>query len=178
MLTLLLLRHAKSSWGDPGQDDAGRPLAKRGRKAAKVMGQFIAANRLPPDLVLCSPARRTRETWDLAAAGLPSGIRLEIVDGIYEFGDGSNLLAAIRTHGGNARHLMLVGHNPSIEQLAQRLIGKGEPKLKRRLAEKYPTGALAVIECEIEKWADLAEATGRLTGFTRPRDIEADNVPT
>jgi phosphohistidine phosphatase len=173
MLTLLLLRHAKSSWGDPSGDDAGRPLTKRGRKAAGVMGGFIAASKLVPELVLCSPAKRARETWDLAAAELPSGIELQIVESLYDFGDGSALLAAIRAHGGNTTRLMLVGHNPSIEQLAQRLIGSGEPELRRRIAEKYPTGALTVIAVGIEKWPDLQEATGRLVHFIRPRDIAA-----
>jgi len=170
-LTLLLLRHAKSKWGDPDLDDADRPLAKRGREAAEVMGKFIAANGLAPDLVLCSPAKRARATWNLAAAEFPTDIRFQIVDSIYDFGDGSALIAAIRKQGGSVKRLMLVCHNPAIERLAQRLAGSGEEVLRQRMSEKYPTCALAVIEFAGEEWSGLQDGQGRLTRFIRPRDL-------
>src|SRR5215470_2655109 len=92
MLRLFLLRHAKSSWTDPGVGDLDRPLNARGLRAATAMGRFMRANRLNPELVLCSPARRARETWKLVAEELRTAPRVIIDDGIYDFGNGGRLL--------------------------------------------------------------------------------------
>ena len=120
---------------------------------------------------MCSPARRARDTWQLAAPGWPSPIRLEVVDGLYDFGDGTRLLEVIRSQGGAVPRLMLVGHNPAIERLAARLIGSGDPGLRARLAGKFPTGALAVLRFEIRNWAGITESGGHLESFVRPKDI-------
>lgn len=172
MLQLLLLRHAKSSWEDDTLDDARRPLNKRGRKAAAAMGQMMAGRGLLPELVLCSPAVRAAETWQLVSEALPLQPAVEIVEALYDFGDGSRLLKVIRDHGGASPRLLLVGHNPAIESLAIRLIGHGDPALRVRLDTKYPTGALAIMSFDISNWAELEEATGELNDFIRPRDLE------
>ncbi|TMJ40502.1 MAG: hypothetical protein E6G89_08205 [Alphaproteobacteria bacterium] len=96
MLRLMLLRHAKSSWTDPGRDDHDRPLTPRGQKSAPLIGRFMRNQKLVPELVLCSPARRARETWKLASAELRSAPRLLLEDALYDFGNGGRILDMVR----------------------------------------------------------------------------------
>jgi phosphohistidine phosphatase len=171
MLRLMLLRHAKSSWTDPARDDRDRPLSARGLKAAPAIGAFMRKEKLVPDLVLCSPARRSRDTWKLAAEALKAAPKVIVDDALYDFGNGGKLLDALRHKGNEAKVVLLVGHNPSLERLALRLIGKGDKKLKDRIAKKYPTGALAVIEFKASDWKNVKDAEGELVSFTRPTDV-------
>ena len=173
MLTLMLLRHAKSSWADAGQADVDRPLNGRGKHAATAMGRYMASNALVPQLVLCSPARRTRETWDLLARELTMFPAILIVPEIYSFGDGKVLIECLRDKAGAAQSVLLVGHNPSIAGLAQSLAGKGGDRLRDRLEGKYPTAALAVISFDLNNWGVLAAGTGTLLRFVTPKDIAA-----
>ena len=99
MLNLMLLRHAKSSWADTGQDDLDRPLNERGKHAAVAVGRYMASNGLVPQLVLCSPARRTRETWGLVAGELPATPEVLFAAEIYDFGDGKALMECLRQQG-------------------------------------------------------------------------------
>jgi phosphohistidine phosphatase len=170
MRHLLLLRHAKAVLGDPGMEDFDRPLAERGEKASAAMGRYMAAHGLNPDRVLCSPARRTRSTWEIARKELPSG-ETRFLEELYDFGDGQSLLAAIRKQGGDAKRLLVVGHNPATQNLALALAGSGDKSLRRQVLEKYPTGALAVLSFSARGWPDIAEGGGRLEAFVRPRDI-------
>ena len=173
MIELLLLRHAKSSWTDPSLDDEARPLNKRGKEAAKAMGREIAARGLVPELVICSPATRARDTWKIVSEQLEAPPRAVFDEAIYDFGNGGRLLSAVKAHGRNAKSVMVIGHNPSVERLAQRLINAGDPKLRDRLSHKYPTAALAVIRLDASSWSDIAEASGKLVHFIRPKDVKA-----
>ena len=166
---LLLLRHAKAVIGE-GLDDIDRPLAPRGEMAAQVMGRYMARNGLVPGLVLCSPARRTRQTWEIAARELPE-TPLRILEELYDFGDGAALLQVIRKRGGTAGRLLLVTHNPATQNLALSLAGAGEKALQRQMREKYPTAGLAVLSFPGENWAKTAEASGTLDQFIRPREL-------
>ena len=168
---LLLFRHAKSAWDNPQLPDEARPLSERGVEAAGVMGRTIAALNLSPDRVLVSPARRATRTWEIAASGMTNPPAAEITPGLYDFGDGSRLMEVIRANGGNSRVLMLVGHNPSIEELARRLIASGDKRLRAKLESKFPTAALAVIRFNQSAWAQLTEGSGTLIHFIRPRDV-------
>ncbi len=174
MLTLMLLRHAKSSWSDAGTADLDRPLSPRGKRAAQAMGRFIASENCDPDVVLCSPAKRARETWKYVAAELKSAPKLVVEDTIYDFGNGSRVLDAVRKRGGAARRVMVVGHNPSTERLAVRLAVSGDEKLRARMAKKYPTAALAIMVFDAADWSVLADTGGRLDRFVRPKDIMSD----
>jgi phosphohistidine phosphatase len=169
MLTLYLFRHAKSAWDDPSLADFDRPLAPRGERAAPAMAAYMKAQGLGPDLVLCSAARRTRDTWALMAGTLDQP-RTTYLDEIYE-AEPPALAAAIRRAPADARRLMLIGHNPGLEDLAQGLIASGDRDRRKALAEKFPTAALAVIDFDIETWRDLAPATGRLTLFMIPKRL-------
>lgn len=174
MIELMLLRHAKSSWTDTERPDTERPLSKRGKQAAQAMGRLLAANGPAPGLVLCSPARRARDTWKIVAEELKSAPRVLVDDAIYDFGNGGRVLDCIRARGGKTPSLMVVGHNPSMERLAQRLIATGDGKLRQRLEKKYPTAALAVISFDLSDWSGLEDATGTLQRFVRPKDIMPD----
>lgn len=169
-LALSLLRHAKSSRDDQSLADHDRPLTQRGRRAAISMGCEIAGLGLQPQLVLCSPARRAQETWDLAAAQLSPAPAARTVTELYDFGDGTALLDLIRKLGGAVRSLMLVGHNPSMQRLANRLCVSGDNGLRNAMATKFPTAALAVISFDQKDWSSTAWSTGNLSYFIRPRD--------
>ena len=166
---LLLLRHAKAIIGE-GMEDFDRPLALRGEEAAQVIGRTMAAGGLAPDLVLCSPARRTNQTWEIAARELPA-TEVHLVEALYDFGDGEALLQVIREQGGTAKRLLLVTHTPPTQNLALSLTGTGDRLLRRQMIEKFPTGALAVLTFTSGSWQELADAQGRLDAFIRPRDI-------
>lgn len=171
MLRLLLLRHAKAQPAEPGIADRDRPLSSRGVAAAKAMGRFMRQAGLRPDLVLCSPARRARDTWALVTAELDARPRVLIEEAIYDFGADDRLLEAIRRQADASRAVLIVGHNPALEGLALRLAVGGDAALRARMARKYPTAALAVIDFEAESWRAID--SGRLTGFTRPQDLPA-----
>ncbi len=172
MLELMLLRHAKSSWANIGQPDIDRPLNERGIRAAKAMGRYMETNALLPVRVLCSPARRALETWERVAAEMKHPPVMIIDSGIYDFGDGEALMQVLRLKSGETKSILLVGHNPSIEGLANKLVGHGDDGLRKQLAKKYPTATLAVITFDVDGWADVVEVAGTLKGFVRPRDIE------
>lgn len=168
MLRLLLLRHAKSSWAKPGQDDLERPLAPRGERAAVALSHWLASQNLVPDRVLCSPARRTRDT--LAALTVARPDRIAIAPGLYEPPSG-DYQSVINKLGGDAKVLLVVGHNPAIQATATLLAGEGDPALYAEMAAKYPTGGLAILSFERSAWAGLRPKTGRLDAFVRPRDL-------
>jgi phosphohistidine phosphatase len=172
--TLILLRHAKSDRTGTGIDDAARPLTERGVRAAKSIGHSIRQSGPLPDLVLCSPARRAQDTWKIVRAELDPAPPATTVPELYDFGNGDALLDVIHQHGGTARTLMLVGHNPSIEELATRLTGSGNTALRNRLETKFPTAALAIIVLPPGNWTSTSWKSGELTSFICPRDLQED----
>jgi phosphohistidine phosphatase len=168
--TLLLLRHAKSSWDDASLDDFERPLSRRGRDAAPLVGRHIARRGWVPDMAIVSPAARTRQTWDLVAAEFPRRPQLVVDRSIYEAEPGA-ILAAIRGISDDVATLMVVGHNPGLEQLAWRIAGDGSSaEALKTIRNKYPTGATAVFQLA-GTWAHLDETACRLVDFISPRDL-------
>ena len=170
MKTLLLLRHAKSSWDDPGLADRDRPLAPRGRKAATEIGHHLARFDAIPELVLCSPARRTAETWErvLAALGDGAAPAVEIREEFY-LGGRDTLLEAVRALPAGVSRVLVVAHDPDLHGLATLLAGRGDPGPMAALKQKVPTGALAVLG--LPEWADAGPGAAQLREFTRPRDL-------
>lgn len=173
MLRLLLYRHAKSSWDHPGVTDRQRPLAPRGVRAAAQMAAVIADAEFAPDRILCSPARRTRETLAPLLPHLTDPDIALIIDDLYEpaAGDYRKLISA---HGGSAQRLLVIGHNPAIQNSALSLVGSGDETLSNRLSVQFPTGALAVIDFDQFDWSRITPKSGYLSGFIRPRDVEKD----
>lgn len=169
---LLLLRHAKSSWRQADLEDHQRPLNKRGLAAAKRMGLYLAEAGLRPDRVLCSTALRTRETWALAAEAMGEPAPpLALLDDLYHAYP-ADMLACIRRHGGEARRLLVLGHNPGMEHLAEQLAGPGsDPASLEEMQEKYPTSGLAVFACSLGAWEELTTAATRLLDFVTPAKL-------
>ena len=168
MHRLLLLRHAKSSWADPGIRDHDRPLNDRGRRAATAMGEHLRAKGWLPDVVLCSSARRTCET--AALLDLPASSELVVEHDLY-LADPDDVLRRIRAVDDAAAAVMVIGHNPTMHEVVLDLVAEGGKGDLRRLGEKYPTGALAVVDLE-GGWAELAPASGHLTAFVTPRELD------
>jgi phosphohistidine phosphatase len=166
MLRLILLRHAKAAW-PPGILDVDRPLAARGQEAALVMGDYLKRERLAPDLAIVSSARRTQETWERVQPILGE-IEMRSDGRIYEAPVG-RLLEVVREVEPGIGTLLLIGHNPGFEELAKHFIGEGDMDSILRLGQKYPTAGLAVIDFELESWADVGKKTGRLERFVTPK---------
>jgi phosphohistidine phosphatase len=178
MRQLLLLRHAKSSWDDPGLSDHARPLNARGRRAAAAMAAAMHELGLAPDIVLVSSARRTLQTLE-ALTPFEDGALIEPMDALY-LAPWGRLLDAIRAAPETARSLLLIGHNPGLHELALALageagLGRGGPDAAR-LKEGYPTGALAEFTVAAP-WRLLESGGGRLVRFLVPRDLPAAEAP-
>lgn len=171
MRQLFLLRHAKSSWDDPALDDFDRPLNNRGRRNAAALAKYLKRSRLRPALVLCSAARRTRETYEIlepALEGIPVSVEAELYEAAKH-----DLLARLRRLDDHLPSVLLIGHNPGLESLAQALAGgHGEAKALSRLEQKYPTGALATLETGVAHWGALEDGCCKLAAFVRPADLE------
>ncbi|WP_157015237.1 SixA phosphatase family protein [Mesorhizobium xinjiangense] len=167
MKTLLLLRHAKSSWDDPTLHDKDRPLAPRGQRAAPLMGRFLARKGWLAQRVQVSPATRTRQTWQGVVAELPSTPPASYPEALYETG-ADDMLDEIRMVPTGITTLLVIGHNPGMEDLAVALSGKGSnAKALKRLQTKFPTAALARFEFDGD-WAQLKDGAARLTDFVTP----------
>ena len=168
--TLYLLRHAKSSRESPTSSDHDRQLAPRGRRASQHMAEHLRAQGIAPDIVLCSSASRTQETLELIRAGFSREVRVEIEPGLYGAGTGE-LLERVRTVGRDVESVMLIGHNPGMQQLTVSLAGHG--KRLDAVRGKFPTAALATLTFA-GSWDELAPKAAELVAFVRPRDLESD----
>ena len=172
MRQLLLLRHAKSSWDDPKLADHARPLNARGRQAAAAMGGEMRRLGLSPDIVLVSSARRSLQTLEALEPWDETPL-IEPMDSLY-LATGTQLLGVLHDVAETARSVLLIAHNPGLHELAMMLTGaqamaRGTPTL-RRLAEGYPTGALAEFSIA-GPWWQLDQGGGRLLRFLAPRDL-------
>ncbi len=167
---LILLRHAKSAWPDVA--DSERPLADRGRRDAPAMGRWLRASGYVPDAVLCSTARRNRETWDLMAPELGGEPAVSYDPRIYE-ATALSLLHLLREAGGQHRAVMLLGHNPGIAELAigiARMTDGPSAKPLERAREKFPTAAAAILEFTGD-WVDLTPGEAVMVEFAVPREV-------
>jgi phosphohistidine phosphatase len=168
---LLLLRHAKSAW--PEVADHERPLARRGRRDAPVAGGWLRAAGRVPDRVMCSTARRARQTWQLAAAQLDAPPAVSFDQRVYGAAAGELLDLARETAAG-ARRLLIVGHDPAMQELTLALASAraGDAEALGRVRFKFPTAAIAVLEFT-GPWQQLGPGQARLTAFVVPRDLRA-----
>jgi phosphohistidine phosphatase len=164
-LTLILIRHAKSDWDDPGLPDHDRPLNPRGQAAAPRIGAYLAARDLVPRAVLCSTARRTQETWQGIASRMLDAPAPILTRAIYEAMP-VDILNAIGT--AEASPLAVIGHNPGIGSLAWSLSATPPGHDKFSL---YPTGATTVLSFDATHWAEIGPGQGRVIAFTTPRDL-------
>jgi len=172
MRRLLLLRHAKTERAEPGQRDRDRKLTARGRADAPTIGAYMARHRLVPDVVLLSPVERTLETWELIAEAFAKSPRAVKAERIYN-ATAEALADLIREANGDARALLIIGHNPGLHDLAMQLIGSGNVEARETLSEKLPTSGLVVIDLAFDDWSLLHDSAGRLERFVSPRLLAA-----
>lgn len=178
MKSLTILRHAKSGWDVPVDRDFDRPINARGRRGAALMGEFWRRQDWPLDWIIASPAVRVTETLDLflPAAGLGT-LEPHWERRVY-LASAATLLDVVREAGALGDHLMLVGHNPGLEDLAMMLVPFDADNVARvALEEKLPTAAMVRIEFAIDDWHHLREGSGSLSAFVRPRDLDPDLGP-
>ena len=182
--TLLLLRHAKSAW--PDMPDHERPLARRGQRDAPVMGHWLRAAGYIPDKVVCSTACRAAQTWQLAQPALGSVPSAVFEDQVYE-ADAAQLLDVVRRTSAPVRTLLVVGHDPSLPELARALAaaapeaaaGTGSQAglaAVERMRAKFPTAAVAAFVFHGE-WDQLGPGAARLACFVTPRELLAAGGP-
>jgi phosphohistidine phosphatase len=169
--TVLLLRHAKASREDPEMADFDRPLNPRGRRDAPRMGAWMRQSGLAPDLVLCSDARRARETWGGVAETLRSAAPVLFERGLY-MASAKALCHRLQRIQGTVGTVLVIGHNPGIEEAARSLSERAGEPLERLQREKFSTAALARIDFEIEEWGRLQPGHGRLSLFLKPDELD------
>ncbi|MEM8936743.1 MAG: histidine phosphatase family protein [Pseudomonadota bacterium] len=172
MKELYLLRHAKSSWAQLGAKDFDRPLNNRGREAAHAMGGFLKDAHLKPDLILCSSARRTRQTLERIKPQLTSSVSTTFRDQLYHAA-AETILATVRAAPDLSNRLLIIGHNPGMHESACALV---DPKTSDQVAallmtEEFPTACLAQFTFDVAHWRDVAWGAGALTRFVRPKDL-------
>ncbi|HEY5990780.1 MAG TPA: histidine phosphatase family protein [Streptosporangiaceae bacterium] len=177
---LVLLRHAKSAW--PDVPDHERPLARRGRRDAPGAGRWLRDAGCVPDQVLCSTAVRARQTWQLAQTGLGTSPPVTFERRAYQ-ASAAGLLHLVQLTSATVRTLLIIGHDPAIQDLALTLAeaapqagasgaGAGPPPPLDRMRAKFPTAAIAILEFT-GPWARLGPGLARLASFVTPRDISA-----
>ena len=163
MKTLILLRHAKSSHEDGALNDIDRPLNERGIGDAKLIGGLIRKRKIQPDLIVASPAERVRQTADLVLKAARLNVELTLDKRIYEAST-RGLFKVIRDFNDTSNTVMLIGHNPGLEDLLERLTGE---------TVTLPTGALAGVELNGEHWTDVRTGSGNLKFRVTPKEIKS-----
>lgn len=175
MKRLCLMRHAKSDWSDPANDDFSRPLNARGTKAAAFMAEYIAASPYRPDAVLCSTAARATETCAPLCEALGRDVPVAYRDELYHAMP-DVMLTEIRRTPRDIETLLVVAHNPGLVLLAMALAEDPDEETALRVAHGVPTGGFIVFEFDVDDWADVDENAGRTVFFGRPRDLMTEGV--
>lgn len=166
--TLLLMRHAKSSWKDDALLDIDRPLNGRGRRAADAMAPLVAA--WQPQWIGCSTAVRTRQTLSPIVGHMNNSADITLTSALYESTEAA-YLRLIRSQPSSIDRALIIGHNPTLSDLCSTLIGLADPHTLDRIADKLPTGTLIALECPIARWSDLGPGTATLLDVNRPADL-------
>ena len=170
MRRLILFRHAKAERPDHYDHDRERDLTERGIAAAEGMGQWLDGQGIVPDLVICSPAVRTRQTWDAAAAAFEPAPGVIYEDSLYD-ASAEEVLEVVRNTDGEVSTLLVVGHNPSLESLTLMLAESAEPEVADRFEKKFPTAAIAILDFEDMPWAAIEEKEAWLYAFETPKHL-------
>jgi phosphohistidine phosphatase len=172
MKRLFLLRHAKAQPADGGTEDFDRTLMLSGMQDGAAMARHLRKNSYAVQLILCSSSARTTQTAELLLHELVAEIAYR--DALY-LADAAKITAAVRGAPAEASSMMIVGHNPGLElcatQLAREPVRRKERTRYEALEEKFPTGALAILDFDIGRWRDVEAGTGKLVDFVRPRDL-------
>jgi phosphohistidine phosphatase len=167
---LAILRHAKSDWGTPGLADFDRPLNERGRKAARRVGRELQRRKVRFDRVIASPALRVRETLDGLFEGHGEALDVRFDERIYDARP-ETLFHLVRTISENVHAPLIVGHNPGLHELVLKL-AREDDDLRRKVAAKYPTAALALIALPAARWDAVEPGTGEIRELILPRELD------
>lgn len=171
--TLGLFRHAKSDWHEARARDFDRPLNARGRKGAALMGRYIARHGIAWERIVASPAVRCAETVELGAKAAERTLAINWDRRIY-LASSAILLDLLHDQEGDPDSMLMIGHNPGLEDLIFDLVpDDGTSPLRDRVEEKFPTAAFAVLEIDVERWADVKEGGARLVHLVYPRELDA-----
>jgi phosphohistidine phosphatase len=170
MLTLTLVRHAKSERGGAGLADFERPLNERGIKDAPRMGAWLLAEGIAPDLVLCSSSARTQATLDLIRPSLSAGVAVTMLKSLY-LADEAVILRRLQRVPPTVLHVLMIGHNPGLQDLAVALAGRGAARAT--VADKFPTCGCAVLTVPVARWSEVAAGAARLVHWMTPRLLRA-----
>ena len=167
--SLYVMRHAKSSWKDPNVPDYERPLARRGEKAARRMALLVARSLPLPELVLCSPATRAVQTYQLIAERFGNSVEVHTEDGLYG-ASGTALLMRLRALPDDVGSVLLIGHNPGVQDLLIELASDGDPARLDAVRAGFPTCALATLRVS-SRWSELGPSTASVEGLVMPRTL-------
>jgi len=167
---IFLLRHAQAEGQDPAGSDFERPLTERGQAAAAAVGAYMARVGWRPAAVLCSPARRARETWDALARDWPAPRPSAENAELYEAGP-AQVVACLHHVPADADSVLVVGHNPAIQQAALDLAGGGNTAAYAQMKARFPTAGLALLEADVADWSELHPGGADLRAFVGPEDV-------
>lgn len=170
MKRVVLVRHAKSSWDDPEQEDIVRPLNERGRLAAPVIGAWLAERKIEPDLVATSPAARCVQTWDKIKHHLGRAPKPKIEKALY-MADPSTMMKVLTNMPDDADTVLVIGHQPGLSSFARKLANGTVPSSCSRSFTKFPTASAAVIEFDTDVWSNAKFGEGEFRNFATPKDL-------
>jgi phosphohistidine phosphatase len=177
MKTLTILRHAKSGWDDPVARDFDRPLNERGKKAARLMGAWMKSQEWTFDHIIASPAVRVIETLDHVVAGYGKRMEPSWERRVY-LASSATLMDVLREQSDGLQKVMMIGHNPGLEDLILDLVPEDtNTEIRGSIYEKFPTAAIAQLEIDIESWANIDRGKGRIINYMRPRDLDPELGP-
>lgn len=172
MKKLALFRHAKSDWADGTTRDFDRPLNARGRDAAVAMGQYALKNGMACDHIIASPAIRVSETLEIAQQAYSKPWEIHWDRKIY-LASSATLLDLVHQQDDQHQSLLMAGHNPGLEDLILETVPLGSNAHRDRVEEKFPSGALAILHFDCDKWSDIARGQGALHNLIFPRELPA-----
>ena len=170
MKQLAIFRHAKSDWGNPGLTDFDRPLNKRGRKAAKKVGRELLGRGLTFDQIVSSPATRAQQTVERFSEGYGAVPQVRFEPTLYMCSTGT-LIGIINALPDDAQRVMIVGHNPSFHDIVLRMTKSDVNGMRDKVGANYPTGAFALIDFPVERWAEVEPASGEIRQVIFPREL-------
>jgi phosphohistidine phosphatase len=171
MKTLYLMRHAKAGWDDPQQRDYDRPLTPRGEAAAVLMGRFLRAQTIMVDLLFASPAVRNAMTWERLESSWKSRITPQFEDSIY-MANIDTLLGLVQSAPQSAKSVLLLGHNPGLEDLSFKLVHDGDAGGLELLDQGFKTAALAELTFDVANWSEIKAKSATLHRFITPRSLD------
>jgi len=170
MLTLSIVRHAKSSWDDTTLRDIDRPLNERGKQQAQRLGNWLEESAIAPGLIICSTAKRVRQTLKKLQSNWHSDAELNIESRLY-LASPNTIVSLLAEKGADHSHIMIIGHNPGLHILADKLVDTGDKDDLALLGEKYPTGTFCSINSKTDKWKKIGKSSGELIYLATPKQL-------